>query len=555
MPSLLIKRADGNWGPSSDILIKPIVNINMNKIYIQTYNGDSGSIQYRLRIRDESTKQIVFDIEDSEINTSNRNPTVGNQIWKSFKDVLMFAGRTYRLNITTITANSGNTDYGVWGDTTPFSEESNEHLSVLQDKNRMFGSSTGINFPEIRFDYTVGRTYTYPNLPDVLIENDVIVFNYTGDVQSFSRSEIKKVNIMAYGAAGGKNGSVTNTAAKGGLAAGVYTVPANTTFHVYVGGKGEDGSSNSSSSSRAQGGWNGGGGGGRDSSSYKSGNAGAGGGASDVRVGGRELSNRIIVGGGAGGAVSGRNGQSHGGYNGVDGIATGSPGRGGKGGTQSSGGTGGGYRGAQDGNLGSGGNGSNWYNAYGGGGGGGGYYGGGGGCSTQDHGQGHAGEGGGGSSYVSSLLGASYYATGVREGNGQVIFTILEAKDPNSPPTKPESFVKQPVAGSVNLSGESIILEWMASTDPEGDAISYKVELFNGSSWIPVASNIVTTSYSTILPTLDTDKAQFRVKAVDSKAGQSDYTVGNIFTIATRLLLVQDNNIVKSFKDGVWIAI
>lgn len=395
-------------------------------------------------------------------------------------------------------------------------------------------------------------SFIYPNLPGILSENDVIIFNYTGDVQSFSRSEIKKVNIMAYGAAGGKNGSGANTAAKGGLATGVYTVPANTTFNVYVGGKGEDGSSNPSSSSRAQGGWNGGGGGGRDSSSYKSGNAGAGGGASDVRVGGSGLSNRIIVGGGAGGAVSGLNGQSHGGYNGIAGVVTGSPGRGGKGGTQTSGGMGGGYRGAQDGSLGVGGNGSHWYNAYGGGGGGGGYYGGGGGCSTQDHGQGHSGEGGGGSSYVSPLLDSPSYKTGIREGHGQVILTILEAKNPNNPPTKPELFVKQPVTDSVNLSGESIALEWTASTDPEGNPITYEIDFYNGSTWINVASKIIGTNHVCMLPSCDTDKAEFRIRAIDGESNASQYTMSNVFTVAKQVYIVKDGEINKSYKDGAW---
>lgn len=81
------------------------------------------------------------------------------------------------------------------------------------------------------------------------------------------------------------------------------------------------------------------------------------------------------------------------------------------------------------------------------------------------------------------------------------------------------------------------------------------MELYNGSDWVSVESSVTVNSYATILPSLDTDKAQFRVRAKDNKGGKSDYTLGNVFTIATRLLLVQDNNIVKSYKDGVWKAI
>lgn len=149
-------------------------------------------------------------------------------------------------------------------------------------------------------------------------------------------------------------------------------------------------------------------------------------------------------------------------------------------------------------------------------------------------------------------------ATGSADGESPVYtipWVLIGYSEGNELPTKPESFTKQPTANSMNLSGESIQLEWTASTDIEGDVISYEVELYNGSTWSIVASNIETNSYSATLPKLDTDKAQFRVRAVDSKGGQSDYTLGDVFTIATRLLLIQDNSIVKSFKDGVWKAI
>lgn len=136
-----------------------------------------------------------------------------------------------------------------------------------------------------------------------------------------------------------------------------------------------------------------------------------------------------------------------------------------------------------------------------------------------------------------------------------VPFTVIGYSEGNEPPTKPELFVKQPTVNSMNLSGESVQLEWTVSTDKEGDSISYEVELYNGSDWVSVESSVTVNSYATILPSLDTDKAQFRVRAKDNKGGKSDYTLGNVFTIATRLLLVQDNNIVKSYKDGVWKAI
>ncbi|MGX5491846.1 hypothetical protein [Bacillus thuringiensis] len=136
-----------------------------------------------------------------------------------------------------------------------------------------------------------------------------------------------------------------------------------------------------------------------------------------------------------------------------------------------------------------------------------------------------------------------------------MIYLVFERKNTNIPPTQPGEFTMYPSQNSMNLSSEIVELQWGVSIDKNEDPITYTLEIYNGVTWITVASNIITTSYSTILPTLDTDKAQFRVKAVDSKAGQSNYTLGNVFTIANCLLLVQDNDIVKSFKDGVWKSI
>lgn len=161
--------------------------------------------------------------------------------------------------------------------------------------------------------------------------------------------------------------------------------------------------------------------------------------------------------------------------------------------------------------------------------------------------------------YTGTTMHKYFYNTttiiGSTSGEGPeytIPWVLIGCSEGNEPPIKPESFTKQPIASSANLSGEAVQLEWTASTDKEGDVITYEVELYDGSAWIPLVSSIATTSYSATLPKLDTDKAQFRVRAVDSKGGKSDYTLGNVFTIATRLLLVQDNNIVKSFKDRVW---
>lgn len=136
--------------------------------------------------------------------------------------------------------------------------------------------------------------------------------------------------------------------------------------------------------------------------------------------------------------------------------------------------------------------------------------------------------------------------------SNSMIYLVFEANRTNNPPTQPGEFIVCPSKNSINISGEIVELQWGASIDQDRDSVAYKLELYNGSSWISIASNITVTSYSTILPNLDTDKAQFRVKAIDSKEGQSDYTLSNIFIIATQLTLIRDQDAVKTYQDGEW---
>ncbi|MFN5736192.1 MAG: glycine-rich protein, partial [Flavobacteriales bacterium] len=230
-------------------------------------------------------------------------------------------------------------------------------------------------------------------------------FNYTGAPQSFIAPATGNYTLTLYGAQGG-NG-LNTTGGLGGQATGSLALTAGQTISVYVGGKGGN----------AGGvvGWNGGGQGGLDIGAGQHG--GSGGGATDIRVGGTGLANRVIVaGGGAGGGRDGATGVG-GGSSGTT-SANFSSGYGGTGGTQAAGGVAWTLtRGATDGSLGQGGNGSTGYNSAGGGGGGGGYYGGGGGTSTQNHGSGWSAGGGGGSSYIGGVLGGST-TQGVQSNDG-----------------------------------------------------------------------------------------------------------------------------------------
>jgi hypothetical protein len=235
-------------------------------------------------------------------------------------------------------------------------------------------------------------------------------FSYTGNMQTFSVPQCAtSVTLEAWGAQGGWY-EQQQYGGKGGYAKGRSTGLAGKTLYVLVGGQG------GYSGSTAVAGWNGGGGH-TGGNSYTVG----GGGASDVRVDGQTLSNRILVAGGGGGSAwcynSSAVGGQGGGLEGTPGGHSGnSPDGYGRPGTQTAGGQGGNFSGpAPGGFLGQGGAANNTNSGCGGaGGGGGGYYGGGGGA--------HGGGGGGGSSYLQGLLDTNTQM-GVRDGNGQVVIT------------------------------------------------------------------------------------------------------------------------------------
>jgi len=240
-------------------------------------------------------------------------------------------------------------------------------------------------------------------------------FNYTGSQQTWVVPPgVFSVNLIVAGAKGGGsnggNGAI--------ITKNCFAVTPGQVLNIYVGGMGTQGSNS--------GGWNGGGTGHNStgSATYRSW---GGGGASDIRIGGTALTNRVIVAGGGGGR-SGGSGPVCGGAancnNGAAGCST--FGAGGGGGTQTAGGNGGTPwagtpPGGSPGTLGQGGQGGYWQTASGGGGGGGFYGGGGGGndgCCTGANG---GGGGGGGSSLVPA---GGTCVGGGNTGNGYVTITV-----------------------------------------------------------------------------------------------------------------------------------
>ena len=241
-------------------------------------------------------------------------------------------------------------------------------------------------------------------------------FAYTGAAQTWTvPAGVTQVTLDLRGAQGGASyvsatGLRQEDGGLGGQTQGSLTVTPGQVLHLYVGGQAAD----VGNVTPAPGGFNGGGDGGQ----YGAG----GGGASDVRVGGTALANRVAVAGGGGGNTGCPNhgtGGAGGGASGVAGVGHSvfTPGGGG---TQAAGGTAGSSPGVA-GQLGLGGSNAAYHVA----GGGGGYYGG---------GAAYAAGGGGGSGYIGGLSGGSTTA-GVQAGHGSIVITYNVATAPTPVPT------------------------------------------------------------------------------------------------------------------------
>jgi hypothetical protein len=194
-------------------------------------------------------------------------------------------------------------------------------------------------------------------------------FKFTGSVQTLTVPEhIQWIEVVLVGASGG----IDSLGGRGAVVHATIPVTGGSILYIFVGGVGTN----------PKGGWNGGG----DGFHLESWNKGfGGGGASDIRITGMTLLNRMVVAGAGGGYYAGGCPSSAGGHSGEEGEVGGhlSPssgcggGSGGGGGTNLFGGAagtniGGPSTGASNGTFGIGGHGGH-NNA---GGGGGGYYGG-----------------------------------------------------------------------------------------------------------------------------------------------------------------------------------
>lgn len=322
-------------------------------------------------------------------------------------------------------------------------------------------------------------------------------FNYTGSVQTWTvPAGVTSVAVVVRGAQGGSatydTGSRTGTfgaGANGGSITATLNVTPGAILNINVGQKG----GTATDAAAGAGGYNGGGASGVVSVGlYPRRYTGGGGGASDIRIGGTSLSNRVVVAGGGGGLGIGLGSGGTGGQTGGNGGSNTSPGAfGGNGATGIAGGTGGdGATGAADpcvvpgsdgsdgllgiGGAGGGGNGGDAAvnHPAGGGGGGGGYYGGGGGGGACPKNL-ATGGGGGGSSYADPVLASSVsYTSGNRPGDGVVTITWTDPAPAidatGSGRTISGSGSVFPVSSTVTFTIGGVTVG-TATTDAEGD--------------------------------------------------------------------------------------
>ncbi|MEB9378724.1 fibronectin type III domain-containing protein [Bacillus cereus] len=185
-------------------------------------------------------------------------------------------------------------------------------------------------------------------------------------------------------------------------------------------------------------------------------------------------------------------------------------------------------------------------NGYFGGGGGGGYSGGSGGRSNTEG-------GGGGGSYANPDRVTSSSSSGLNSSHGYVRIKLMQLE--GFPPTVPTNLKVTPSVNNVYMSEETVSVSWDASTDPDSRIITYEIEFYNGSAWVGIATQITDTKYNCILPSVNTDKAQLRVRAVDGEKNASDYVLSNVFTVAKQLYIIEDRNASKSYKNGNWESI
>lgn len=98
---------------------------------------------------------------------------------------------------------------------------------------------------------------------------------------------------------------------------------------------------------------------------------------------------------------------------------------------------------------------------------------------------------------------------------------VEEELDVNTAPTVPNQIY--PLNNTI-CTNNNVIFEWSASTDAEGDRITYTIEIAENNTFSPLTKSEISFSESRLI-SLETGKAFFwRVKAVDSRNAESNFS-------------------------------
>ncbi|MFK8059225.1 MAG: fibronectin type III domain-containing protein, partial [Polaribacter sp.] len=103
---------------------------------------------------------------------------------------------------------------------------------------------------------------------------------------------------------------------------------------------------------------------------------------------------------------------------------------------------------------------------------------------------------------------------------------IQEPEIVNTAPSIPDLIYPSSNIVCIN---NNIIFEWSKSTDAEGNRITYRLEIAANNSFSPLLQTVTSFSESKLI-TLERGKGYFwRIKAIDNKSAESDYSAVNQF--------------------------
>ncbi|GAA4958001.1 fibronectin type III domain-containing protein [Algibacter aquimarinus] len=97
----------------------------------------------------------------------------------------------------------------------------------------------------------------------------------------------------------------------------------------------------------------------------------------------------------------------------------------------------------------------------------------------------------------------------------------MQKPDENTAPTVPTQVY--PLDNTI-CTDNNVVFEWNGSTDAEGNAITYKIEVSENNSFSPI-SHTATSSSESKLISLEKGKAYYwRIKATDNRSAESNYS-------------------------------